>query len=102
VTEPVTNQIGDRDHLQAVFGAEIQQLGDTRHAAVGVHDFADDAAGTKPRQTREINGRFGLACAHEHTAFPSAEGKYMAGPRQVGRRGGRIHGDTDGVRAVGS
>ena len=65
---PVLDQIRDRDHQQLVPLRELRQLRHAGHRAVLVHDFADDAGRIEAGDAREIDGRFGLAGAHEHAA----------------------------------
>ena len=97
----VADEVGYRDHLQAVAGAEFAELRHPRHGAVVVHDLADDAGGGQAGETGEVHGRLRLAGAHQHAAFARAQGKDMAGPRQVLGPAFRIDGGEDGAGAVG-
>jgi hypothetical protein len=45
--------------------------------------------------------RFGLTGANEHAAFERAAEK-CARPRKIGWLGGGVHGDADGLGAIGS
>src|SRR5579884_2241472 len=40
----IADEVGHRDHLEAVLPAEFDQLRNPRHGSVFIHDFADDAA----------------------------------------------------------
>ena len=51
----VADQVGHRDHLQAVALAELHQLRHPRHGAVVVHDFADHARRSEPGQARQVH-----------------------------------------------
>jgi hypothetical protein len=100
VAQAVANQIGHRNHLQAVPLAKLDELRHARHGAVLVHDFADHAGGRKPGQARQIHGGFGLAGAHQHAAFARAQREHVAGPRQIARPAIGPDGGQDGARAV--
>ena len=44
--QPVPDEVGDEHHLEPVLLGELPELGQARHAAVGVvHDLAEDARG---------------------------------------------------------
>ena len=81
--------------------AEFLELGHPRHGAVRVHDFADDAGGSQPGQARQVHGCFGLAGAHQHSAFAGPQRKHVPGTSQVAGPAGRIDGHQDGARAIG-
>src|SRR5579862_8923408 len=66
--EAVADEVGDGNHAYAVEPGEFGELGDARHGAIVVHDFADDAALAQAGETGEIDGGFGLAGANEHAA----------------------------------
>src|SRR4029079_9565515 len=72
VLQAVADQLGHRDHLEAVGAAELRQLWHPRHGAVRVHDFADHAGRRKAGQLREIDGVFGLPGPHQDSTFPGA------------------------------
>ena len=86
---PVADQIGDRDHQQAVLARELRQLGHARHRAVLVHDLADDARRLQAGDARQIDRRLGVAGAHQHAAVARAQRKHVARARQVARRRAR-------------
>ena len=99
---PVLNEVGDRDHQQAVLPRELRQLRHARHRAVLVHDFADDAGRIEAGHARQIDGGFGLPRAHEHAAVARAQREHVPGSREIGRRAfgvdGRQHGRRRGRR----
>src|SRR3954449_2243080 len=50
----ISNQFRDRDHLQSVLAAEIGEFGNSRHRAIRVHNFADNAAGVQSSEASEV------------------------------------------------
>jgi len=100
VLQPVANEFGYGEHLEAVLGAELDQVWDAGHGAVVVHDFADDAGGIETGEAGEIDGSFGLTGADEDSAFARAEGENVAGASEVVGRGTGRYGSADGVGAV--
>ena len=40
----VADEIGDGDELEVVLAAEDGEIGEARHGAIVIHDFANDAA----------------------------------------------------------
>ena len=92
VAAPVGDEVGDRDHLQPVARAVLDEVVDARHRAVVVHDLADDAGRVQPRQAREVDGGLGLAGALEHAAgaCASAGRRGRAGRGRAARLWGSI------------
>src|SRR6185312_5897306 len=101
VTQPEANQLGNRDHLQAMLRAEFMKLRDARHSAVPIHDFADHAGWIEPREAREVDGGFRLASANEYAALFRAQREDVARPREITRSSSRVDGGEDGLGAVG-
>ena len=101
VPAPVGDQVGDRDHLQVVLAAVALEVGDAGHRAVVVHDLADHAGRVQTGQSREVDGRLGLAGALEHAARLGLQREDVAGLDQVARRGLGVDGDLDRAGAVG-
>src|SRR5262249_20170250 len=66
VLEAIADDLGHRDHFQAVADAEVLQLRDARHGAVVVHDFADHTGGGEAGHAGQVHRRLGLAGAHQH------------------------------------
>lgn len=63
VVETVADEVGDGYEREVVGGAVLDELGKPRHSAVGVHDFADDAAGGAAGEAGEIDSGFRLTGA---------------------------------------
>ena len=80
---PVAHEIGHRDDFQIVLARKFAKFRHPRHRAVGVHNLADDARRIQPRDARHIDNRLGLSRADEHAAVLRAQGKDVAGARQV-------------------
>src|SRR5581483_9527384 len=55
VLHPVSNQLGNREHLEAVSLTELGQVGDPGHGSVVAHDFADHAGRDKSSHAGEID-----------------------------------------------
>ena len=100
VAQTVADQVGDRDHFQAVPRAEFAKLRHARHGAVLIHDFADHARGVESGEAGKIDGRFRLSGAHQHAAFARAQGKDVAGAREIAGPRVRVDGCEDGSGAV--
>src|SRR6266545_893249 len=77
-TSPVLDQVGDRDQLDVVAPAELDEVGDARHRPVLLHHLADDARGVEACEPCEVNRGFRLARATEHAALACAQREYMA------------------------
>jgi len=97
----VANEVGYRNHLQVMAGTEFAELRHPRHGAVVVHDFADDAGGGQPGETGKVHGRLRLAGAHQHAAFPGAQGERHGRAAPGPRAGIRIDSGEDSAGAVG-
>src|SRR4030042_5001614 len=61
--EAVFYKFCERGDFKIMFFAEFEQLRHTRHRAVFVHNFADDACRLQACQASEVDGTFGLTCA---------------------------------------
>mmetsp|Transcript_4917 Transcript_4917/g.21990 ORF Transcript_4917/g.21990 Transcript_4917/m.21990 type:complete len:547 (+) Transcript_4917:37-1677(+) len=98
---PVPDEVGDEHHLEPVLLGELPELGQARHAAVGVvHDLAEDARGAAAGEGGEIVSSFGVTRALEHAALAVAQGKDVAGPDElIGVRVGGAE-PRDGRRAL--
>ena len=81
----VGDQVGDRDHVQAIPRAVVDQFGHARHRAVVVHHLADHTGGVQPRQAREVHGGLRLARALQHAAGAALERKDVARLHEVVR-----------------
>ena len=89
VAAPVGDQIGDRDHLEAVLVAVGREVADARHRAVLVLDLADHAGRRAARQAREVDRGLGVARALQHAAAARLQRMDVAGDDDVGLALGR-------------
>ncbi len=96
----IADEVGHRDHFEAVLPAELGELRHARHGAVLVHDFANHTAGRKAREPRQIDSRFGLSRANEYAAWPGTQREHVSRTREIWRARRRIHGDANGVSAI--
>ena len=78
---------------------EALQLGQARHGAIVVHDFADHRGRRAACHAREVATGLGVPGTHQHAAFYRLNGKDMAGLHNVLRRA--FDGHFDGARPVG-
>ena len=85
VLAPVGDQIGDRDHLQAVPLAVRDEVGNARHRPVLVHDLADHAGRIEPGEPREVDGRLGLTGPLEDAAGLGLEREHVPRLDQITR-----------------
>src|SRR5262249_39752458 len=102
VLHAVADEVRDREYLQVVFAAKLDELRHAGHGAVLAHDLADYASRRERGDAREVYGGFGLAGADEDAAVAGAQRKDVAGPCQVLWLGFGINGRQDGDGAVGS
>ncbi len=100
VRHAVANEFGDGEHLHLVLAAELDQVGHARHAAIVLHDFADDSGGNHSREPRQIDRRFRLPGAHQHSTFAGAKREHVSGTSQIGRLRRGIDRDLNRARAV--
>jgi len=97
----IGDQVGDRADLQPVVRGEAEQVGQARHRAVVVNDFADHGGRRETGQRGQIAASFRVAGAHEHAARLGHDREHVArlhdllGTRVVRDRG------RDRMRAVG-
>src|SRR5450830_1062866 len=99
-TTAVLDQVGDRDQLDPVLRAVLDQVGNSRHRAVFLHHLADDASGDQPGQLRQVDRGLGLTSALEHAARTSSERKDVARPNNVARALAGVDRNLDGVRPI--
>ncbi len=101
VLHAIADQVGDREHFQAMRFAEFNELRNAGHGAVVIHHFADHARGVEAGDARQIDGSFRLSGADENAAGTSAQGVYMARTSKIfgariGIGGGENRGGTIG------
>src|SRR5258705_10967182 len=77
--DAVPDQISHRYHFEVMSFGKFLQLRQSRHRAVFIHDLADHTGGIKTGDARNVNARFGLSGAHEHSAFFRTQGKDVSG-----------------------
>ena len=78
VMSAVFHKVGNGGEQQVVFGTEFAQVGQTRHGAVVVLNFANDSCRLQAGKASEIDCGFGVAGALEHAAFAGAEREDVA------------------------
>jgi len=84
-----------------VFLGELDQLGQTGHRAVVVHDFADDRGGLQASHAGQVATGFGVAGTNQHAAFAGGDRENVAGLHDVVGNGVLGHGHLNGPGAVG-
>ena len=100
VLAPVGDQIRHRDHLQTVPSAVALEVWNAGHRAVIVHDFADHPGGVQSGQSRQVDGRLGLAGALEHAARLGLQREDVARLDKIARRRARIDRDLYRARPI--
>ena len=100
VAEPIGDQIGDGGDLEPMTLGEGNEVGQTRHGAVIVHDLADHACRIEAGEPGDVHGGLGVAGAHEHAAVLGHQRENMARGHDVPEVLGGVDGDGDGVGAV--
>ena len=76
-------QVRDRDKYQSVFLCHGLQLFSTHHGTVFPHDLAAQTALGQTGQTAQIHRCLRVSVAHQHTAMPCRQRKYMPRPPQI-------------------
>jgi hypothetical protein len=84
-----------------VLAGERDQLGQPQHHAVLARDLDDRTGRAQIREPGEVDGRLGVAVAHQHTTGLGAEREDMAGTYEVGRSGLAAREELEGGGAVG-
>ena len=98
--QTVGDQIGDGDDFQVEFLRHFEQLRQTGHRAVLVHDLDQSTAGLQSGQTGQIDGRFGMSRPAQHPLLAGTQRIDMARTPQIRRTGGGIGQRTDRGGAV--
>src|SRR5579864_2041395 len=98
----IADKVGDGHHFETVGRTELDKVGYTSHAAVFVHDLADDPSRDHPREPRKIDRRFRLSSSYQHTPFPCAQRKGVPRANQVAWARIWIDRNLDGARTVES
>src|SRR5262245_39701332 len=81
--EAVTDQIGNRNHLELLMFSKLDQIRYARHRAVFLHDFANDTGRCESGDGREIDRCLRLACANQHSAVARSQWKNVARASQI-------------------
>jgi hypothetical protein len=100
VLAAIGNELGDRNHLQAVPLAIRLEVSDPGHAAVVVHDLADHPRRDEPREPRQVDSSLGLTHPLEHAAQARLERENVTGLYQVARRRAGIDRHLDRARPI--
>ena len=98
---PIGDQVGDRDHLQVVLRAVVDQVGHARHRPVLVHHLADHPGRDQAGEPGEVDRRLGLTGALQDAAVLRLQREDVARLDQVPRLGVRIDRHLDRPRPVG-
>lgn len=100
-SQSIGNQIFDRDDLEIMFFCEDDEVWQSRHRPIVVHDFADHTRRTTARQTSQVDRAFGLADAPKHTARPGTDREYVTRANDIGRLCVRSDRGLNRTRTVG-
>ena len=101
VTPPVGDEIGDGGDFHAVTLGERRQVREPGHGAVVVHDLADHARRVEAGEAGDVDRRFRMARADEHTPVARHQGEHVAGGDDIVLALRRVDGDRHGPRPVG-
>ena len=74
----VLDEVLDGTHLEAVLAAELAQVRQAGHVAVGGHDLADDGRLLQPGQAGQVDAALGVAGADQHAALAGAQARNVA------------------------
>jgi hypothetical protein len=80
---------------------ELLQLRPPRHAAVIVHDLAQDPGGLEPGELTQVDRRLGVSGAHQDPAAARAQGEDVPRTREVCRLRVSVGEGADGGGAIG-
>ena len=101
VCAAVADQIGDGADFQAMRATEFNEVRQSCHRAVIVHDLADDRCRLEARKRRHIATRLGVAGSYQYAPLLGPQRKHMAGLNQVGGTCLARNGRLNGARPVG-
>ena len=83
-----------------MFLAIEDQIGNSGHGAVCLHDFADHPTWRESGEAGQIHGSFGLTGANQHAALTGTQWEHMSWSGQIGRTGIGTHGYLNRKGAV--
>ena len=84
-----------------MFLGEAQQLWQTGHRAVIIHDFTDHPCGSQARQGGQINGRLSMSGSAQDPSSLGSQREDMPGLDEICGCGRWVHHDLDGLRSIG-
>jgi hypothetical protein len=100
VAAAIGDQVADRADLEAVALGKGDQVVESRHGPVILHDLADHAGRIEAREPGHVDRRLGMAGADEDAAIARDKRKDVARCHDVLPPLGGIDGDRDSTRAV--
>jgi len=83
VFQTVRDQVRDGGDFQLVLFGERNQIRQSRHGAVVIHDFTNHARRVQPRQARNVHCRFGMSGTNQNTAVACFQGEDVAQRRSL-------------------
>ena len=95
------NQIGNRADLQFVMRCELDQVRQTRHRTVVLHNFADDRRRRQTGKTAKITARFGMTGTHQHAAIACHDRENVSGLNNIVGERIRLNGSGNRFRTIG-
>lgn len=79
----VGDEVLDRAHFEAVLALEFNQVRQSRHRAVILHDLTNHPRGVESGEAREVDRGLGVASSTENAAGFGLEREHMAWLDQV-------------------
>ena len=98
--DTIGDEILNGDNFNAVAFSDLHQLGHASHGTVGVDDFDERTDGLQACQLRQVNGGFGMAGTHQHTAVAGTQRVDMTRAAEVLRTVPRLRQRLDGGGTV--
>src|SRR5215510_2088570 len=96
----VTNQLRNSDYLQLVVIGEVNQVRNTRHRSVFLHNLADDAGRRHSCDRCQVHRCFGLPRPNQYTAVARTQREDMPGTAKIAGLSLRVNSRVDCLRAV--
>src|SRR6185295_7425576 len=98
--QPVSNEIRDGDQFHVVCRGELQQIRDTSHRSIFLHDFADHAGWKESRTAGDVHGRFGLSGTNQHSTILCPQRENVTWPGQIAWFRSRIDRGEDSLSTI--
>ena len=97
----ILDQVLDGAHLQSVRAAEVAQVRQASHGAVGIDDLADHGRFLQSGEAGQVDAALGVAGTDEHAALAGPQSGYvpLAADEVIGRRI-VVNGDLDGAGPI--